>query len=233
MKSLIHSIPPKQCEKIANGEQTILLAKGFGNKEVPFKEYIYCTKSRKRVKWLQSLFGYTDELYKLPSGEIKFGSSIELMCCEPDLYTRDNFLNGKVIGEFVCNQVDKIIRWGMGYHIKDKDEAYTNEIARKSCLYFDDLHKYFGDKGGEALHISELKIYDKPKELSEFKRPCIMPEQPCCEHCEYGRIIYSDDCETSRDIEGSFFEAVCYNCVKCAPRNYCHCTELGEKQDEI
>ena len=48
------------------------------------------------------------------------------------------------------------------------DIALTNHIAKASCLDFDDMRAYFGDKSGYAWHISNLKIYDEPKELGEF-----------------------------------------------------------------
>ena len=59
--------------------------------------YLYCTKPK--VKWrVGSLGFFDDELYRLPSGEIKYGSSVELMAC--DNYTKDNFLSGKVVARF-------------------------------------------------------------------------------------------------------------------------------------
>ena len=46
---------------------------------------------------------------------------------------------------------------------------------------------YLGDKDGYGWHISDLKIYDNPKELSEFNRPCHI-ENKDCENCiRYGK----------------------------------------------
>lgn len=73
----------------------------------------------------------------------------------------------KVIGEFICDKVDFVEYKDECYVIND-DIAYTNTIASKSCLDYDDMYKYLGDKNGYGLHISDLKIYDKPKDLSEF-----------------------------------------------------------------
>ena len=42
-KSVMLSIRPKWCEKIANGEKTIEVRKTKPNLETPFKCYIYCT----------------------------------------------------------------------------------------------------------------------------------------------------------------------------------------------
>ena len=44
-----------------------------------------------------------------------------------------------------------------------------NEILAATCLTQDEMFDYIGaDNYGYGWHISDLKIYDKPKELSEF-----------------------------------------------------------------
>lgn len=45
MKSVIKSLRPEVCMRIANGEQSIITAK-FAPKEVPFKVYMYQTRHR-------------------------------------------------------------------------------------------------------------------------------------------------------------------------------------------
>lgn len=45
MKSVMLSIRPKWCEKIASGEKTIEVRKTKPKLETPFKCYIYCTQS--------------------------------------------------------------------------------------------------------------------------------------------------------------------------------------------
>ena len=45
MKSVLISIKPQWCEKIASGEKTIEVRK-TAPKEVPFKAYIYSTKGK-------------------------------------------------------------------------------------------------------------------------------------------------------------------------------------------
>ena len=58
----------------------------------------------------------------------------------------------------------------------------------------DELHGYLGHCQGYGWHISNLKIYDTPKELSKFPRPfenCI--DKVCdefgCASCENGGYI--------------------------------------------
>ena len=105
-KSVLISIQPKWVEKIASGEKTIEVRKTAPKLQTPFKCYIYCTKPSKKYQTICGCMVInTDELYRLPNGKIKHDWSGELMCCNGE-YTRDNFLNGKVIGEFVCDRID-------------------------------------------------------------------------------------------------------------------------------
>ena len=91
-------------------------------------------------------------------------------------------LLGKVIGEFICDRIYKIKDSGWQYLIEN-DIALTNRIARESCLLYDDLRRYLGTKDGYGWHISELKVYNKPKEIGAFftplgKRPSYQIECP-------------------------------------------------------
>jgi len=156
MKAVLSSIQPKWCERIASGDKTIELRKTKPKISAPFKCYIYCTKPSKAHQTVCGCMVInSDELYRLPSGKIKHDSSIELMCY--DNYTSDNFLNGKVIGEFVCDRVYEIY------------EPYLTWLEEQSCVDMNDIALYKGDNDLiYGLHISELKVYDKPKSLSEF-----------------------------------------------------------------
>ena len=78
----------------------------------------------------------------------------------------------KVIGEFVCDKVYSIKNRGSFFSVATEGESITDEIARQSCLDYYDMVNYLGDKDGYGWHISDLKLYDKPKELSEFKIYC-------------------------------------------------------------
>ena len=87
---------------------------------------------------------------------------------------------GKVIGEFVCNRIDRIGSRGINdnfdYCYLSLNEWGNDDIEieitdiKKSCISKSELNDY-GAKSSclYAWHISNLKIYDKPKELSEFK----------------------------------------------------------------
>ena len=176
MKSVLISTRPKWCEKICHEigkeeagkpiyEKRIEVRK-TAPKEVPFKAYIYETKESKRR--------YLDD---------RFNSFLDNKSHYTDM--------GKVIGEFVCDKVYLIKNQGSRFSVADEEQGVTNEIARQSCLDYDDMVGYLGNKDGYGLHITALKIYDKPKELSEFRKSGFMTEEEWIfnlypnTHCHY------------------------------------------------
>lgn len=161
MKAILMSIRPKWCELIINNKKTIEVRKTKPQISVPFKCYIYCTKPSKKYQTVCGCMTLnSDELYKHPQQGIKYGNSIELMGC--DDYGKDNFLNGKVIGEFVCDSISKCDIDGLKWW------DMLEHVLRLSCLEMEELQKYVGNDEFYGWHISDLKIYDKPKELSVF-----------------------------------------------------------------
>lgn len=190
MKSIMLSIQPKWCELIASGKKTIEVRKTRPKLETPFKCYIYCTKSK----------------------EIMFNVFLN----EPEKEVE--YLSGKVIGEFVCDRIDKYSCefWNDTPDFMDKDHAMEQirisyfddhddceceeefeymtgnevdnpddcELCRQTCLTYSEIRKYvgIGDKIFHGWHISDLKIYDTPKELGEF---CVRNNHPNCDQCAY------------------------------------------------
>ena len=153
MKAVMKSVSPRICEKVANGNCTILVSKTAPKCGAPFKGYIYCTSAKpylyKEANPPFELF-LDSELYK--------GKGYD-----------DRLFSSKVIGEFICDRIDEIYQCNSGW---------VNENA---CISKDEFFDYLGiprgthfgyDKKAYAWHISDLKIYGKPKELSEFYRPC-------------------------------------------------------------
>lgn len=217
-KAVLFSIKPKYCELIASGKKTVEVRKTRPKIDTPFKCYIYCTKERELFSYGGGLLGASDQLYRLPTGEIKFGDSIELMCCN-DEYSKDNFLNGKVIGEFMC---DGIIPISIEYsnpnsRIALKEFPYT-------CLTDKEIMDYLGNgKTGYGFHISDIVIYDKPKKLREFIRICPEWEKEeitakCleCEHLYRSPIEHFIEC----DYEGELP-------ITRPPQSWCYVEELG------
>ena len=59
----------------------------------------------------------------------------------------------------------------MGTGIELLDELVSPEMfCKESCLTEQEICDYIGEKDGYGWHVSDLKIYDKPKELSEFTK---------------------------------------------------------------
>lgn len=158
-KAVLISIRPKWCEKICSGEKTIEVRKTSPKLETPFKVYIYCTAE---------MVGY-DELWVLdaPSREKYL---ITAVCAYLQRAEGASKGNRKVIGEFICDRIYELETKAPGgsYYVKGEDQPTTNDVARQSCLTLKDMHEYLKSKDGYGWHISELKIYDAPKELIEF-----------------------------------------------------------------
>ena len=76
---------------------------------------------------------------------------------------------GYVVGEFICDSIDYISVYQDTVYAVDH---FQRNILAQSCLTIEQLKAYIGAKNrAYAWHISELKIYDKPKELSGFITP--------------------------------------------------------------
>ena len=90
---------------------------------------------------------------------------------------------GKVVGEFTCDRVCELETKARGgsYYVKDEDQSTTNYIAQQSCLTLKDMHDYLHAQTGYGWHITDLRIYDAPRELGEFRRAC--PNSWYCESC--------------------------------------------------
>ena len=108
----------------------------------------------------------------------------------------------KVIGEFICDKVYSIKNRGFCFSVATEGESITDEIARQSCLDYDDMVSYLGNKDGYGLHITDLKIYDKPKELSDFISPSKVKK--CVDYCINGicsNLGYEELCGAIRRCE--------------------------------
>ena len=150
MNEIMLSVRPKWCEIIASGQKTIEIRKTKPKCNVPFKVCIYCTEDfRTSTK---------DRNHKLWIGEPINGVS------------GGRYLgNGKVIGEFIC---DKTIFVYMDYFDYTNYDISDDDL-RETCLSRSMLFEYGKGKPVYGWHISDLIIYDKPKDLSDFgmKRP--------------------------------------------------------------
>lgn len=80
-------------------------------------------------------------------------------------YPRPQFYGGgKVIGEFICDAITRVNICGFW---DDSGKQLDNRL-KDTCLTSEEFGNYLGENVGYGWHISELKIYDAPKELIEF-----------------------------------------------------------------
>lgn len=135
MKSVLISIRPEWCQKIASGEKTIEVRKNRPKLAPPFKCYIYCTQAK-----------YPHEDF------------IETEYPKPQFYG-----GGKIIGEFTCKGFI-LFSHGRPCFVTETPE----EIERMACLTRKEIWKCAPEGNPIGWRITDLVIYDAPRELSEF-----------------------------------------------------------------
>ena len=169
MKSVFMSIHPKWCELIASGKKTIEVRKTKPNIETPFKCYIYCThNNRKNAIHLYINSGYGEKEIGV-IGHWRSGKDVVDVNHHLPAYRYNAYLaEGKVIGEFVCDEIDTYDDDTI-HSFSNEDYCRWNDFElNRSCIHPEDFENYANDKWLYGWHISGLKIYDKPKELNEF-----------------------------------------------------------------
>ena len=103
---------------------------------------------------------------------------------------------GKVIGEFVCDKIQNLF--------SNSQFWIDEDIVNKTCLNNYEIRKYAnGAYKIYGWHISDLTIYDKPKELSEFYT-----------ECKY-EINYKDDWSNDKPLTRP-------------PQSWCYVKEVNE-----
>ena len=199
MKDILLSVRPKWCEKICheigkdkNGKpiyEKVIEARKSAPKEVPFKCYIYCTKGKDGYEWL----------YRVDNNG----------------YGKAQSWHGKVIGEFICDEVDE-------YTFSHYEAEYrvTHDEQKAMCLNQPELIRYGQGKTLYGWHISDLKIYDKPRELSEFFKPCPNEDKTLC--------LYCDKSEFTPDMV-----LRCGNAIKRPPQSWCYVEEEKMREADI
>ena len=192
-KSILMSIKPEWVCKILNGEKTIEIRKKFPKDYVGWV-YLYCTKGK------PYLYDFRKLCAEFRTEKVK------------QKYFDNLILNGKVVARFWCDKVEEIECVSVGdsdYGSLFADTEYQTEtlsekeLTQKSCLIPDEIFEYFDedfDKIGYAIHISKLDVFEKPKELKEF-RPyqwglycawtncnCLFHTKEECENCQETHI---------------------------------------------
>lgn len=108
---------------------------------------------------------------------------------------------GLVVGEFMCDRIKSV--FGSAY-LKMPESAFAG-----SCLNMYQIDTYLDGKDGHFWHISDLKIYAQPKQLSEFKGRCNI--KMGCWECPYYNY-------TTVECDG--------RTIKRPPQSWCYVEEL-------
>lgn len=184
-KAVMLSIRPKWCEKICCGEKTIEVRKTRPKLDTPFKCYIYCTKD-KHLAFMQNRFGT-----KL----------IACMDAETAIPVGGALGNGKIIGEFTCDRINRLAPANDPYGIYDIDDDYVLQ----TCLENGALWDYGHGTPLYGWHISDLRIYDEARELSEFRR--------ATDPCDSCHAEYAWECTDCEKLSGD---------IKRPPQSWCY-----------
>ena len=187
-KAVMLSVRPKWVENIANSEKTIEVRKTRPKMNTPFKCYIYCTVETAGYDALWVLDAPTREKYSF----VAVSAYLE----NPEGANKGN---GKVIGEFTCDEITRVNICGFW---DDSGKQLDNRL-KETCLTSKEFLDYLGEKVGYGWHITDLRIYDAPRELSEFERPYE------CNECD---AKWATECNACRE-EGK---------IKRAPQSWCY-----------
>lgn len=199
MKAIMISIQPQYVEKILNGEKTIEIRKTMPKCELPCKVYIYCTMGKNTIVYVER------------KGEEDWYGNIakNTMIVTRPKYDYMNYTNetlGKVVAEFTLNKVDTLERDLNDWLPKNRYDI-SNDLLKDINLNQEQLWNYGQGKTLYAWHIDDLKVYDKPKLLQVFFRPC-----GDCDKKDTDRCIYED--------------SYCRAKVIRPPKSYCYVEEL-------
>lgn len=205
-KAVLLSIQPKWCALIANGKKTVEVRKTIPKIETPFKCYIYQSKSKDRLMYVMK---DGDENY----GVIYHGKPVFIKTYSE----HSNPCEQKVIGEFVC---DRIIDVDCD-SIAPFDKSTGIYIGEQCCLSREELWKYTSGHCAHGWHISDLKIYNKPKELSEFGTLC----DEDCPNCEFWKCDMVNQHERDMDCTNSSYPL---RPVKRPPQSWCYVEAMGK-----
>lgn len=198
-KSVLLSIKPEYCHLIAKGEKTIEVRKSKPKQvDLSFKCYVYCTSN------------------DLHLGLLTGQGSTDLIVCsnwKTAIPVGGEIANGKVIGEFTCDYIREAHR-GQYCDIGEPSETALDSL---------DLMDYADDKTVYGWHISDLKIYNKSKELSDFGILCpeFSKDNPICEGCRYENTLYNG-------LEPPEFDCKCDGLKPLTrpPQSWCYVEEI-------
>ena len=169
MKSILISIRPEWVAKILNGEKTIEIRKTAPKCDLPIDVYIYCTKGAPYLAYESVIDEYS--IYKT-IGEIgehgrRASSNTTLIALQDD----GPMTNGKVVAKFRLEKVKNYLYFSAAL-LPDTEFRHSDltPLLKQACMTKEQFVAYTSGHF-YAWHISDLEIFDEPRELDEFDYP--------------------------------------------------------------
>ena len=156
-----------------------------------------------RPKWCEKIVNgeKTIEVRKTRPKKLKNPFRCYIYCTQGRDARRLRGSWGKVIGEFTCD----------GFWIGSPRN--TNPIfCMAACMDGFDTEKYAKDKILYGWHISDLLIYDRPRELSEFRR--------ATDPCDSCHAEYTWECTDCKKLGGD---------IKRPPQSWCYVEAMKDE----
>lgn len=210
-RAILLSIRPEWCKKILSGEKTVEIRKSCPAHGTPFKVYIYCT-----LAGSDSLF--VDALNRDVAAWNRGGWPEKKGC---------------VIGEFTCKKITGLTHVGetgswepASLYVMAPGSYYkpADELLEAACMSKETAEKYLKGRDGCGWHISDLKIYDQPRKLTDFLPNCRFGEDGECEY----RRVYCEHQNYDYNPDGSVNVVCCDKRVQKAPQSWCYVEGLAE-----
>ena len=164
-----------------------------------------------------SLYKAYREMYRYYSKEFKE---------EEDGHER--ILNGKVVAKFTLNKIERVKVEGQLYEqhsvykepgsADDYIDEWENSFQKRTCVTAEQLEEYVGrdyDMHVCLWHIDGLRIFGKPKELSEFNKPDVPTYEQSKPLIEMIRSTYTEE-DYREDCKRLGY------CITKAPQSWCY-----------
>jgi hypothetical protein len=224
---ILASIKPYYYYLIAEEKKKIEVRKS-ALKDLPQDIVFYMSKDEKSFAKIPKEF---QEKYRKHFGKVGLAivcDRIDEFYCASVPYQKENNLG---YGHFVDNGVYKVNGWheGVVFERNDRhiDSMLKNNDLKEMCLSAQEIFDYIGiGKHLYGWYISDLKIYDKPKELSEFTSPRVCgnyKDLPAYIHegCNMCKYSYTINCMIKCRIDGR-------EPLTRPPQSYMYVEEVGE-----
>lgn len=155
MNAIMKPVAPQICKKIADGECSVLLTTVLPKMESPYKIYLYCPLPNPKKDW--------DWQYK------------------PHLYSKGGQL------KWIDGAFESTFGWGLAHQKVIGEVTFDNApiqlfesffpTIKRTGLSWDEIKMIAKGKPIYGLEISNIKIFDRPKKIDEFrvgkiKLPC-------------------------------------------------------------